>query len=300
MRYVRYRKGELALELNKIYNQDCLEGIREIPDNSIDIILTDPPYLYVNHKLDRSFDENGLFKEWDRVLKDDGFIVLFGRGESFHRWNYMLNQIGWKFKEEIIWNKRSVSNPLNPLARVHETISVLSKKGSLKKHKVPYTTMRKYDIDGIVSDVKVLKRVLKNHEALDRLLEFLETGEESMKPKTIKNTITASPTVKSASREVVALKSITVGMNEQSIINIGRVGRKSLIHPTQKPVELIERLLMCVTGESATVLDCFVGSGSVPIACINQNLNYIGFEIDKEYYELAKERIEKHIESKGE
>lgn len=230
------------MELNKIYNRDCLEGIREIPDNSIDVILTDPPYLYLNHKLDRPFDENELFKEWDRVLKEDGFIVLFGRGESFHRWNYMLNQMGWKFKEEIIWNKRSISNPLSPLARVHETISVLSKKGSLKKHKVPYTTMRKYDVDRIASDVKILKRALKNHNALDRLLEFLETGEENRKPRTIKNTISISSATDSASREVVALKSITVGMNEQSIISVGRVGRKSLIHPTQKPVELIERL----------------------------------------------------------
>lgn len=288
------------MELNKIYNQDCLEGIREIADNSINVILTDPPYLYLNHKLDRPFDENELFKEWDRVLKEDGFIVLFGRGESFYRWNYMLNQMGWKFKEEIIWNKRSVSNPLNPLARVHETISILSKKGSLKKHKVPYTTMRKYDIDGIVSDVKRLRSALNSHKAFDELLEFLETGEENMKPITIKNTITTGPTRKSSSREVVLLKSITVGMNEQSIINIGRVGRKSLIHPTQKPVELIERLLMCVSKENDTVLDCFVGSGSTPIACINQNLNYIGFEIDEEYYINAKERIEKHIKSKGE
>lgn len=283
------------MELNKIYNQDCLVGIKEIKDKSVNVILTDPPYLYLNHKLDRPFDENELFKEWDRVLKEDGFIVLFGRGESFHRWNYMLNRMGWKFKEEIIWNKRSVSNPLNPLARVHETISVLSKKGSLKKHKVPYTTMRKYDIDGIVSDVKILKRVLKNHKALNRLLEFLETGEESMKPNAIKSAISVSPTMKTASREVGVLKSITVGMNEKSVINIGRVGRKSLIHPTQKPVELIERLLMCVTGENATVLDCFVGSGSTPIACINQKCNYIGFEIDKKYYELAKERIDNHI-----
>lgn len=288
------------MELNKIYNRDCLEGIREIPDNSINVILTDPPYLYLNHKLDRPFDENELFKEWDRVLKEDGFIVLFGRGESFHRWNYMPNQMGWKFKEEIIWNKRSVSNPLNPLARVHETISVLSKKGSLKKHKVPYTTMKKYSIDGIVSDVKRLRSALNNHKALDELLEFLETGEENMKPTTIKNTITTTGPIKKSSREVSTLKSITVGMNEQSIINIGRVGRKSLIHPTQKPVRLMERLLLCVIKENDTVLDCFVGSGSVPIACINQNLNYIGFEIDEEYYRNAKERIEKHIKSKGE
>lgn len=288
------------MKLNKIYNQDCLDGIREIADNSIDVILTDPPYLYLKHKLDRPFDENELFKEWDRVLKEDGFIVIFGRGESFYRWNYTLNQMGWKFKEEIIWNKRNVSNPMNPLGRVHETISVLSKKGSLKRHKVPYTTLKKYNIDKIASDVKRIMSALNNPKELGELLEFLETGEVDMKPKTTKYAITAGPAMKSIGRGVATLKSITVGMNEQSIIAIGRDGRKSVIHPSQKPVELIERLLMCVAGENDTVLDCFVGSGSTPIACINQNLNYIGFEIDEEYYINAKERIEKHIKSKGE
>lgn len=288
------------MKLNKIYNRDCLEGIREIPDNSINVILTDPPYLYLKHKLDRPFDENELFKEWDRVLKEDGFIVVFGRGESFHRWNYILNQMGWKFKEEIIWDKRYTSNPMHPLARRHETISILTKNGSLKKHKVPYLTMRKYDIGRLENDIKRIKTALNNPKAFEGLLEFLEKGEEKRFPRTSKPGITTGKSFKNPSREVSTLKAIIVGMNEQSIVTVKRDGRKSLIHPTQKPVELIERLLMCVAEENDTVLDCFVGSGSTPIACINQNLNYIGFEIDEEYYINAKERIEKHIKSKGE
>lgn len=283
------------MELNKIYNQDCLVGIKEIKDKSVNVILTDPPYLYLNHKLDRPFDENELFKEWDRVLKEDGFIVVFGRGESFHRWNYMLNQMGWKFKEEIIWDKRYISNPMHPLARCHETISILTKNGSLKKHKVPYLTMRKYDIGRLESDIKRIKTALNNPKAFEGMLEFLEKGEENRLPQTSKPGFTTGKSFEKPSREVSTLKSITVGMNEQSIVTVKRDGRKSLIHPTQKPVRLIERLLLCVSKENDTILDCFVGSGSVPIACINQNLNYIGFEIDKEYYELAKERIDNHI-----
>ena len=288
------------MELNKIYNQDCLEGIREIPDNCIDIILTDPPYLYLNHKLDRPFDENELFKEWDRVLKEDGFVVVFGRGESFHRWNYKLNQMGWEFKEEIVWNKRYISTPMQPIARMHETISILTKKGKIKRHKVPYINVKGYEVDTMVDDIKKIKAALNNHEAFERLLEFLEKGEENRSPQTSRPGLTTGKQFKKPGREISALKSITVGMNEKSIITVPRDGRKSLIHPTQKPVELIERLLMCVSEENDTVLDCFVGSGSTPIACINQKCNYIGFEIDEEYYRNAKERIEKHIESKGE
>ncbi|WP_216364105.1 DNA-methyltransferase [Enterococcus cecorum] len=284
------------MELNKIYNQDCLVGIKEIKDKSVNVILTDPPYLYLNHKLDRPFDENELFKEWDRVLKEDGFIVVFGRGESFHRWNYMLNQMGWKFKEEIIWDKRYTSNPLQPIARKHETISILSKKGSLKKHKVPYLDIKKYDVDKIEMDIKRIKSSLNNTKAFDEILDYLESGKENRcMLQTTKHALSVDKSFKNLSRQIGTLKSITKGMNEQSIITVKRDGRKSLIHPTQKPVELMERLLMCVSEENDTVLDCFVGSGSVPIACINQNLNYIGFEIDKEYYELAKERIDNHI-----
>lgn len=290
------------MELNKIYNQDCLEGIREIANNSIDVILTDPPYLYLNHKLDRPFDENELFKEWDRVLKEDGFIVLFGRGESFHRWNYILNQMGWKFKEEIVWDKRYISNPMNPLARHHETISILTKKGSLKKHKIPYLESKKYDIDKIINDIKRIKSGLGNKKEFEEMQIFLQQGVAVKHDDNIKRKLDVGHNVtrKNCLPPVGILKSLVDGTNEKSIIAIARDGRKSLIHPTQKPVELIERLLMCVTGESATVLDCFVGSGSTPIACINQKCNYIGFEIDEEYYRNAKERIEKHIKSKGE
>ena len=87
-------------QINKIYNEDCLEGIKRIPDASIDCILTDPPYLYLKgQKLDRPFDEHALFTEFKRVLKPTGFSVLFGRGTSFYRWNTILSDLGLKFKE---------------------------------------------------------------------------------------------------------------------------------------------------------------------------------------------------------
>ena len=116
------------MEINKIYNEDCLEGMKRIPDKSIDLIVTDPPYLYLNHKLDKSFDEDELFKEWLRVLKDKGFVVIFGRGESFYRWNTKLISLGFEFKEEIIWDKRKTTSSVLPIGRKHETISILTKK----------------------------------------------------------------------------------------------------------------------------------------------------------------------------
>ena len=82
---------------------DCLQGMKLLSDNSIDVIFTDPPYLYLKgQKLEREFDEQLFFLECKRLLKTNGFIVLFGRGTSFYRWNTRLADLGFKFKEEII------------------------------------------------------------------------------------------------------------------------------------------------------------------------------------------------------
>jgi site-specific DNA-methyltransferase (adenine-specific) len=94
------------MEINKIYNEDCLIGMQRIPDGSVDVILTDPPYLYLkNQKLDLPFDETAFFNECKRVLKEDGFIVMFGRGTSFYRWNTILSGLGFNFMEVFIWDK---------------------------------------------------------------------------------------------------------------------------------------------------------------------------------------------------
>ncbi|MEK2460699.1 hypothetical protein [Lactiplantibacillus plantarum] len=77
---------------------DCLDLMKKLPDKSVDAIVTDPPYEYLNHKLDRRFNEKAVFEQWNRVVKDNGMILFFGRGESFYRWNYLLNQMGWHFK----------------------------------------------------------------------------------------------------------------------------------------------------------------------------------------------------------
>lgn len=151
-------------------------------------------------------------------------------------------------------------------------------------------------MDRVVNDIKRIKSALGNKKEFEEMQKFVQEGTAKFhQNKTSKKSITVGVERKGHYRSVATLKSLIKGANEKSIITVARDGRKSLIHPTQKPVRLIERLLLCVSKENDTVLDCFVGSGSVPIACINQNLNYIGFEIDKEYYELAKERIDNHV-----
>lgn len=128
------------MELDKIYNSDCLDFLPHIEDSSVDVILTDPPFLYLkNQKLERAFDEEEFFSQSKRILKDNGFLVFFGRGESFYRWNNIVASLGFTFKEEIIWNKVRTTSPVLPLSRCHETIAVWTKKNrKIRRCYVPY------------------------------------------------------------------------------------------------------------------------------------------------------------------
>ena len=129
----------------QLYNADNLEIMATLPDESIDVVCIDPPYLYLkNQKLERPFDEHKFFAECKRLLTKKGFIVMFGRGTSFYRWNTMLDGLGFVFKEEVIWDKSYVSSPLMPMSRIHETVSILTKKeGVINKVKIPYLEMKK-------------------------------------------------------------------------------------------------------------------------------------------------------------
>ena len=324
----------------QIYNDDCVNGLKKINDNSVDCVLTDPPYLYLKgQKLERVFNEKLFFSECWRILKPGGFIVLFGRGTSFYRWNTLLDDLGFSFKEEIIWNKSHGSSPLMAITRVHETISIHSKgKSSINKVKIPYLEMKSNNIESIISDVKRMKSILKNTESLNAVLAFLENNEfnfsdrynivngnetttkgkahldkpdravsvinsfkNGMNEKTIirtdrtynekftKHNVT-SDNRQTGDRAANVMQSISAGMNEKSIIQEVREHYTS-IHPTQKPVSLIKRLLALTAKKGDTIVDGFAGSCSTGIACANMEMNFIGFEIDKEYFDLSIKRL---------
>lgn len=281
------------MELNKIYNEDCQMGIKRIPDNSVDCILTDPPYLYLkNQKLDRPFDEQALFSEFKRVLKPTGFVVMFGRGTSFYRWNTILAELGFEFKEEIVWDKSYTSSPLMPLSRVHETIVIYTKNGGfINKVKVPYLEMKGHDIDGICQDIKRMRSILNNTTSLNNVLAYLEDNKKYLDKDVVdKYNVSRQPGVKQIDRAAAVVSSIENGMNEKSIIREPG-NRYKAIHPTQKPVRLLERLLALTTQPGDVVLDPFSGSRSTAVACINTERKFIGFEIDSEYYEAGIKRL---------
>ena len=283
----------------QLYNADNLEVMATLPDESIDVICIDPPYLYLkNQKLERPFDEPKFFAECKRLLTKKGFIVLFGRGTSFYRWNTILDGLGFVLKEEVIWDKRMGTSPLSTMNRIHETISILTRGGIINKVKVPYTEMKGHDIDSIIKDFSKIKSALKNTEKLNYLQDFLDNKRSDwhLDTRFTKHSVTTDIR-NSGDRAVNVLASICNGLTEKTIIKQTR-DHYNTIHPTQKPVRLLERLLALVIPKDKprneiVVADFFAGSMSCMEAVHNMGMRGIATEIDEEYFEKGKQRIDK-------
>ena len=240
------------IELNKIYNEDCLEGMKRIPDKSVDMILCDLPYGTTACKWDTIIPFEPLWGQYERVIKDNGAIVLFGT-EPF---SSLLRTSNIKrYRYDLIWEKSRFTNFLfvkKQFGKVHENISVFYK-----------------------------KQPTYNPQ--------MEAGEPykrkgTGKPKTKELMINPATDNGKVSDGLRYPKSIL----KFPFHNVGNV------HPTQKPSDLFEYLIRTYTNENETILDNCMGSGTTAIACINTNRNYIGFELDETYFDLANERISNH------
>ena len=242
----------MSLVLNKIYNEDCLEGMKKIADKSIDMILCDLPYGTTACKWDNIIPFEPLWEQYKRVIKDRGAIVLFG-SEPFSSKLRMSNMKGYKY--DWIWDKVSVSNPQLAKKQPLKSFELISVFGT-------GTQGVNYYPQGLI----------KINTPKNRGAEVSETEKlgHIKRRKDYVQTHTNYP-------KALAL----------------RFPRPSKpMHPTQKPVELFEYLIKTYTNKGETVLDNCMGSGTTAIACLNTNRNFIGFELDKGYFEIAKNRIE--------
>ena len=242
------------MELNKIYNEDCLVGMNDISDESIDMILCDLPYGTTKNKWDSIIDLDELWNHYNRIIKDNGAIVLTAQTP----FDKVLGVSNLKMlKYEWIWEKTSATGHLNakkmPM-KAHENILVFYKKPPT------YNPQKTTGHERKVSTAKH-KRNSKNSS---------NYGESS------------ATTYDSTERY------------PRSVQLFSTDKQKSSLHPTQKPVALFEYLIRTYSNEGETVLDNCMGSGTTAVACMNTNRNYIGFELDKDYYELANERIINH------
>ena len=238
----------------ELYNGDCLEIMKNISDKSVDMILCDLPYGTTACKWDTIIPFDKLWKQYNRIIKDDAAIVLFG-SEPFSTELRHSNLEMYKY--DLIWDKKKSSSALNcnyqPL-KTHEIISVFGKMATTYSK----NGNMKYNPQGIIPREKVNKR---NSNKAD-----------------IFHSNPNIPTIQKYTNY------------PKSILSFSRENK--CVHPTQKPVDLLEYLIKTYTNEGEIVLDNCMGSGSTGVACVNTNRNFIGIELDRDYFNIAKERIE--------
>lgn len=254
----------MAIPTNDIalYNGDCIEvmsaGGGEIPDKSIDMILCDLPYGVLNKsnpgaKWDCVIPFEKLWEQYKRVIKDNGAIVLFGSGMFTADLMESQRKL-WRYN--LIWDKVLKTGFLNanrmPL-RQHEDICVFYKK------------LPTYNPQMVKCEPHQ-----RNHGK----------GSCGKQTNNCYGEYTVLPTV------------ISDEKYPTSIISIPKQhDREGDLHPTQKPIELLEWLIRTYTNVGETVLDSCMGSGSTGVACVNTNRKFIGIELDEKYFKIAKERI---------
>ena len=248
------------IEIDKIYNEDCLIGMQKIDDKSIDCIICDLPYGTTKCSWDIIIPFDKLWEQYNRIIKDNGAIVLFGN-EPFSSLLRCSNLKNYKY--DWIWDKENGGNfavcKYRPLGQT-ENISVFG------KNKINY-----YPI--------------------------METAkEENKRPRYKQNLLNDSMTQGMHSGKFIHNndENLRYPKNLLTFNNrVGELNNLNRLHPTQKPITLLEYLIKTYTKENETVLDFTMGSGSTGVACINTNRNFIGIEKDEKYFEIAKDRINK-------
>ena len=232
---------------------DCLEIMKEIPNESIDMILCDLPYGTTKNKWDSIIPLNELWEQYERIIKDNGAIVLFSQmpftAELVHS-NLKL------FRYEWIWKKENGTGFLN------------AKKMPLKIH----------------------ENILLFYKKLPTYNPQMRKGFKPYKCKQGRH---------STNYGAYEQGHITESNGERYPIDIIEFKKDTGLHPTQKPVALLEYLIKTYTNEGDVVLDNCMGSGSTGVACKKLNRNFIGIELDEKYFNIAKERIENEDNNYG-
>ena len=243
----------------KLLHGDCLELMKSIPDGSVDMVLTDPPYGTTACKWDSVIPFEPMWEQLKRIIKPNGAIVLFG-SEPFSSALRMSNIKQYKY--DWIWNKLYGTNFFEANKRpmkYHENISVFY------KHQPTYN---KQMVSAKKENMRDRRKNFKK-EVIDSVYGkqngyVPDCGDDSKR----------NPT------------SILEYSNQAKELH-----RTKRLHPTQKPVALMEYLIKTYTNENELVLDFTMGSGSTGVACVNTNRNFIGIELDDGYFEIAKKRI---------
>lgn len=245
------------MEIDKIYNEDCLVGMQRIPAKSIDAIICDLPYGVLNRsnkqaQWDQVIPFALLWEQYERIIKDNGVIILFGQGMFTAQ--LMMSKPDW-WRYNLTWDKQRVSNFLNvkrqPL-RQTELISVFYKNQPTYHPQMRYAPHSRNHTRGKMKG----EQTNRCYGNMNKATDFISDEKY--------------PT---------------------DLISIPKKVNKAL-HPTEKPVPLLEYLIRTFTNKGDLILDNCMGSGTTAVAAIHLERHFLGFEINRDYYDIACKRIE--------
>lgn len=291
---------------------DCLERMKEIPDGSVDLVLTDPPYGTVKGaqldgwsaektQWDDCLDTKDLFPECNRVLRTNGALVLFAQ-EPYSSYLVTNAHGNIPFSYRMIWKKDHFANALlankAPVSHYEDVCVFFKKYDTLCQHPLREYCRGLFDFIG-----KTKKQI------------FLDMGHQGachfMRYETMQFQLCTEKTYAEMC-SIYGIDSEKWFKPYNDMVDIDRRFRRRFnlpegqkyksnvleyrkdyggLHPTQKPVLLMEDLIKTYTNEGETVLDFTMGSGTTGVACVNTGRKFIGIELDKNYFEIAKRRI---------
>ena len=320
----------MTIEIDKIYNMDCLEGMKQIPNGSIDCIICDLPYGTMKgsgkwekmgwegnqHDWDEIIPTDQLFEQYERVLRKGGTVILFSQEPyTSHLRTFHARNISFLYP--MIWLKDSAGMVLgakqNPLS-YFEDINVYAKANPLYDYELKHP-LRKYAtkvIEFIGMSVGQVEKDLKakgipeptavEHFLSVRSVVFRLCQEKTYNLLMEQYGIDKMEGFKSYAECLEIWNAYDRKKENQRVFNLpeGKASKSNVLqyakdtdgfHPTQKPVALIADLIRTYSNEGDTILDNCMGSGTTAVACIKEKRHFIGFELNKEYYDKARQRI---------
>lgn len=265
----------------ELYQGDCLEQMNKVPDHSVDLILCDLPYGTTDRKGIKDKGNNRilkwdtvipldlLWKQYKRILKPLGTVVL--TADQPFTSQLVMSNLEW-FKYEWIWKKKKTTGFLlanyRPMKET-EDVLIFSPGGAAAASSRNGKNM-KYNPQGLIE-----KKIKKKNNP-NRLGKFLHNPEHLGENNKLLHESEYEQKWTNYPSEIIEF-----GLD------------RNVIHPTQKPIALMEYLIKTYSDENDTILDNCMGSGTTGVAAVNTNRDFIGMEMDKEYFEIAKQRIEK-------
>ena len=278
-----------------LYNADCFDVLKDI--ENIDHVLIDPPYGYLNHRIEIEFDHNILFSMIKDKCNDRAGFACFGRGDLFYEWNLCLRDLGFIHKEDCTMYKQKMSNPTLAIKRYSEYFSIRGLKGfTLNQINMPVS-----DTDNI-SDQSIInwwRRATNCPKEKNEIIEYLKTGKVFYnKDAKRRENVTAGHS-KMLPNGLICMRALFEGRGLGSVIHSSAENlNDGMSHPTIKPVKTLEYIIQAISKENDVILDCFMGSGSTGIACINTNRKFIGVELQKDYFNICVKRIREAYNNK--